>query len=115
MEPLIITAAVVGAELSRDDTPYLPLTPVEIADEALAAYRAGAAMVHLPWLRLVVRANTNDRNFSRRPPFCSQAVAMAERIGGRVDPVPQLADRLTEPADLARSPFYRYRFTLSHP
>ena len=47
MEPLIITAAVVGAELSRDDTPYLPLTPVEIADEALAAYRAGAAMVHL--------------------------------------------------------------------
>jgi len=47
MEPLIITVAVVGAELSRDDTPYLPLTPVEIADEALAAYRAGAAMVHL--------------------------------------------------------------------
>jgi len=47
MEPLIITAAVVGAELSRDDTPYLPLTPVEIADEALAAYRAGATMVHL--------------------------------------------------------------------
>ena len=74
---------------------------------------AGAALVHLPWLRLVVRANINDRNFSRRPPFCSQAVAMAERIGGRVDPVPQLADRLTEPADLARSPFYRYRFTLS--
>jgi 3-keto-5-aminohexanoate cleavage enzyme len=34
MEPLIITAAVVGAELSRDDTPYLPLTPVEIADQA---------------------------------------------------------------------------------
>jgi len=26
--------------------------------------------------------------------------------------VPHLADRLTEPADLARSPFYRYRFTL---
>ncbi len=47
MDPLIITVAVVGAELNRDDTPYLPLTPVEIADEALAAYRAGAAMVHL--------------------------------------------------------------------
>lgn len=76
---------------------------------------AGAALVHLPWLRLLVRANVNDRNFSRRPPFCSQAVAMAERLGGRVDPVPRLADRLTEPADLARSPFYRYRFTLSHP
>lgn len=31
MEPLMITAAVVGAELSRADTPYLPLTPTEIA------------------------------------------------------------------------------------
>jgi 3-keto-5-aminohexanoate cleavage enzyme len=47
MEPLIITAAVVGAELTRADTPHLPLTPAEIADEALAAYKAGAAMVHL--------------------------------------------------------------------
>ncbi len=47
MEPLIITAAVVGAELTRADTPYLPLTPAEIADQALAAYSAGAAMVHL--------------------------------------------------------------------
>ena len=31
---------------------------------------------------------------------------------GGVDPVPHLADRLTEPADLARSPFYKYRCTL---
>jgi hypothetical protein len=36
---------------------------------------------------------------------------MACRAGG-VDPVPNLADRLTEPADLARSPFFEYRFTL---
>jgi len=47
MEPLIITAAVVGTELTRADTPYLPLTPAEIADEACAACAAGAAMVHL--------------------------------------------------------------------
>ena len=47
MEPLIITAAVVGAELKREDTPYLPLTQEEIADEACAAHSAGAAMVHL--------------------------------------------------------------------
>jgi hypothetical protein len=37
---------------------------------------------------------------------------MADRLGGGVDPVENLPDRLTEPADLARSPFYRYRFTL---
>ncbi|MBN2022489.1 MAG: hypothetical protein JW809_06805 [Pirellulales bacterium] len=73
---------------------------------------AAAALVHLPWIRLWIRAATNDETYNRRPPFCSQAVAMAERVGGGVDPVPHLADRLTEPADLARSPFYRYRFTL---
>lgn len=47
MEPLIITAAVVGAELTREDTPYLPLTPAEIAEEAYRAYLAGASIVHL--------------------------------------------------------------------
>lgn len=46
-EPLIITAALVGAELSRQDTPYLPLAPEEIAAEARMCLDAGAAMVHL--------------------------------------------------------------------
>ena len=46
-EPVIITAAVVGAELTRANTPYLPLTPDEIAGEARDSHTAGAAMVHL--------------------------------------------------------------------
>jgi hypothetical protein len=71
-----------------------------------------AALLHLPGIRLFVRASTDDGSVNRRPPFCSQAVTMAERLGGGIDPVKHLADRLTEPADLARSPFYRYRFTL---
>ena len=37
---------------------------------------------------------------------------MADREGG-IDPVPNLADRLTEPADLSRSAFFRYQFTLT--
>jgi len=72
----------------------------------------GAALLHLPLVRLVVRVNMDDKA-NGRPPFCSHACAMADRVGGGVDPVPHLADRLTEPADLARSPFYRYRFTLT--
>jgi hypothetical protein len=72
-----------------------------------------AALRHLPVWRCLVRPDTQDKNITSRPPFCSQAVAMADRLGGQVDPVPHLADRVTEPADLARSPFYRYRFTLS--
>ncbi|HEY4233465.1 MAG TPA: hypothetical protein VGM76_08560 [Lacipirellulaceae bacterium] len=71
-----------------------------------------AAMLHLPAIRLAVRAEVDDSAIDRRPPFCSQACAMADRLGGGVDPVPHLADRLTEPGDLARSPFYTYQFTL---
>jgi hypothetical protein len=70
-----------------------------------------AALLHLPLLRLFVRPAMDDAEDSRWPPFCSQAVSMACRLGG-VDPVPHLADRLTEPADLARSAFFQYRFTL---
>jgi hypothetical protein len=72
-----------------------------------------AAMLHLPLVRLAVRATVEDEAIDRRPPFCSQACAMTDRLGGGVDPVPHLADRLTEPADLARSPFYQYLFTLT--
>lgn len=45
--PVLITCAVVGAELTRSDTPYLPLTTEEIAASAAGARDAGAAMVHL--------------------------------------------------------------------
>ncbi len=72
-----------------------------------------AALQHLPLWRFLIRPNMNDMHETSQPPYCSQACAMADRIGGQVDPVPHLADRLTEPADLARSPFYRYRFTLA--
>jgi hypothetical protein len=77
-----------------------------------------AAMLHLPFVRMAVRAEVDDNadhashGARRRPPFCSQACVMTDRLGGGVDPVPHLADRLTEPADLARSPFYQYAFTL---
>ena len=65
----------------------------------------------LPIVRWLVRPVTDDSSNGRYPPFCSQAVAIACRAGG-VDPVPNLADRMTEPGDLARSTFFRYRFTL---
>lgn len=71
-----------------------------------------AALVHLPVVRFFVRPDADDKADDAWPPFCSQAVATATRAGG-VDPVPNLADRLTEPADLARSNFYAYRFTLA--
>ncbi len=47
MEKLIITAALTGAEVTREQQPNLPLTPEEIALEALACYEAGASIVHI--------------------------------------------------------------------
>ncbi len=72
-----------------------------------------AALLHLPVVRLWARVDMHDGESSARPPFCSQACALSDRIGGGVDPVAHLADRMTLPADLARSPFYRYLFTLT--
>lgn len=46
-QPVIITAAIVGAEIMREDTPYVPYTPDEIAQEARRCRDAGAAMVHV--------------------------------------------------------------------
>ncbi len=73
-----------------------------------------AAMTHLPLFRMFVRPDRNDTAFHvpRKPPFCSEAVALSDRIGGGVDPIPSLSDRFAEPSDLARSPFYKYHFTL---
>lgn len=47
MEKLIITAAISGAELTRERLPHLPVTPAEIAAEAKACREAGAAVIHL--------------------------------------------------------------------
>lgn len=44
---LIVTAAIVGAEVTREHTPYLPITAREIADEAARCRDAGVAVIHL--------------------------------------------------------------------
>lgn len=46
-KPLIITVCPVGALVSRRQNPNLPYTPEEIAADAIAAYREGAAVAHL--------------------------------------------------------------------
>jgi uncharacterized protein (DUF849 family) len=44
---VIITCAVTGAIHTPSMSPYLPITPAEIADAAVGAAEAGAAIVHL--------------------------------------------------------------------
>ena len=44
---MVITAALVGAETTREQTPHLPISAEEIGVEAAKCREAGAAMVHI--------------------------------------------------------------------
>ncbi len=46
-DKVVVAAAVVGAEVTRAQSPYVPYTPAEIAKAAVDAGRAGAAVIHL--------------------------------------------------------------------
>lgn len=70
------------------------------------------AAYHLPVLRMAIKPLTDDQMENGRPPYCSQAVAYACRAGANIDLVPNAADCMTEPADLARSALLKYQFTL---
>ena len=43
---VFITCAVTGSGSTQDRSPHVPRSPKEIADSAIAAARAGAAIVH---------------------------------------------------------------------
>jgi hypothetical protein len=74
------------------------------------------ALAHTPILWRWYRPKFTDANGNDEPMFCSMAVSRADRKAGH-DPVPNLADSYTEPADLARSDFYgrHYACTLTEP
>lgn len=63
--PLIITAALNGAEVTREQCPNLPISPEEIAAEARRARNAGAAVVHVHG-RTADGSPTQDRETYRR-------------------------------------------------
>src|SRR5438067_4342116 len=45
--PAILTAAICGAETTRAQTPHLPITANELAEEAAKCAAAGASVIHL--------------------------------------------------------------------
>lgn len=47
MEKLIITAAICGAEVTKQHNSAVPYTLTEIASQAYGAYKAGASIIHL--------------------------------------------------------------------
>ncbi|HAF67251.1 MAG: 3-keto-5-aminohexanoate cleavage protein [Bacillota bacterium] len=47
MDPLIITVAPVGAEVTKEHNPNVPYTPEEIAEECYRAWNEGASIAHI--------------------------------------------------------------------
>lgn len=47
MDKLIIAVATTGAWPTKEDTPYVPLQPKEIAEEVYKCWQAGAAIAHI--------------------------------------------------------------------
>lgn len=47
MEKLIITAAICGAEVTKENNPAVPYTIDEVVREAVSAYEEGASIIHL--------------------------------------------------------------------
>jgi 3-keto-5-aminohexanoate cleavage enzyme len=47
MEKLIISVGITGSIITRQQTPYIPITPKEIAKSGIEAWRAGASILHI--------------------------------------------------------------------
>jgi 3-keto-5-aminohexanoate cleavage enzyme len=47
MEKLIISVGITGSRITRQQTPYIPITPEEIAQSGIEAWEAGASILHI--------------------------------------------------------------------
>jgi 3-keto-5-aminohexanoate cleavage enzyme len=91
MEKLIITAALTGAEVTREQQPALPITPDEIAAAAHACAQAGASIVHVH-ARKPDGSPTQDRETYRQIIDAVRArcdVIVQVSTGGAVGMTPQ--------------------------
>lgn len=81
MDKLIITAALTGAEVTREQQPALPVTPDEIAAAAAECAIAGAAIVH-------VHARRPDGSSTQDPAVYAEIL---DKIRARSDVIVQVS------------------------
>ena len=68
-EKVVITAAITGGIHTPTMSPYLPITPKQIADDAVRAYEAGAAVVHIHSRNPETGQLDLDKDFKDPPRF----------------------------------------------
>ena len=78
MSKLIITCAITGSRIQKKDTPFIPITPEEIAESAIEAVKAGASVIHIHVRDPETHIGTQDRDIYER---------VLTLIKGQVDPV----------------------------
>ena len=66
MDKLIITASITGSRIPRSRTPYIPITPEEIAQSAIECWEAGAAIAHIHVRDPKTEIGTQDKELFRR-------------------------------------------------
>ncbi len=100
MDKLIITAAICGAEVTKENNPAVPYTVEEMVREAKSAYDAGAAVIHVH-VRWDDGTPTQDRERFRVvldaiQEACPQAILIPS-TGGAVG---MTADERLQPTEL---------------
>lgn len=81
MDPLIITVAPVGAEVTRAQNPNVPITPEEIAEECYRAWNEGASLAH-------IHARDKDGNPTQDPEVYREII---ERVRAKTDMIIQVS------------------------
>src|SRR3989337_2953789 len=78
MEKLIISVGITGSRITRQQTPYIPITPEEIAQSGIEAWRAGASILHIHVRDPKTGLGTQDLSIFKE---------VVERIRGETDAI----------------------------
>ncbi len=81
MDPLIITVAPVGAEVTKENNPSVPYTPEEIAEECYRAWNEGASLAH-------IHARNDDGSSTQDPDVYARII---ELVKAKTDMIVQVS------------------------
>jgi len=78
MEKLMVTVGITGSRITRQQTPYIPINPEEIAQSGIEAWKAGASILHIHVRDPKTGLGTQDFSLFKE---------VADRIRGETDAV----------------------------